>query len=50
MEEEEDLGLVKFGPGECAVEDPELKTIKARVREMDEEAEKLEMLQNEVEK
>jgi len=32
------------------MEDPELEAIKARVREMEEEAEKLKMLQSEVEK
>ncbi|XP_055086205.1 polyadenylate-binding protein 2 isoform X1 [Periophthalmus magnuspinnatus] len=36
--------------GEAAIEDPELEAIKARVREMEEEAEKLKELQNEVEK
>jgi len=36
--------------GESAIEDPELEAIKARVREMEEEAEKLKELQNEVEK
>ncbi|KAM4810657.1 polyadenylate-binding protein 2-B isoform 1-T1 [Rhinophrynus dorsalis] len=46
MEEEEtgDLGA------DPAIEDPELEAIKARVREMEEEAEKLKELQNEVEK
>lgn len=32
------------------VDDPELEAIKARVREMEEEAEKLKQLQNEVDK
>uniref|UniRef100_A0A8C5QLM2 RRM domain-containing protein n=1 Tax=Leptobrachium leishanense TaxID=445787 RepID=A0A8C5QLM2_9ANUR len=36
--------------GDQAIEDPELEAIKARVREMEEEAEKLKELQNEVEK
>ncbi|KTF83854.1 hypothetical protein cypCar_00033541 [Cyprinus carpio] len=36
--------------GEAAIDDPELEAIKARVREMEEEAEKLKELQNEVEK
>lgn len=35
------------GPG---TDDPELEAIKARVREMEEEAEKLKQLQNEVDK
>ncbi|XP_041094717.1 polyadenylate-binding protein 2 [Polyodon spathula] len=39
-----------LGEGEAAIEDPELEAIKARVREMEEEAEKLKELQNEVEK
>nr|CAG4636590.1 EOG090X0FQT [Eubosmina coregoni] len=36
--------------GDSMMEDPELEAIKARVREMEEEAEKLKMLQSEVEK
>ncbi|KAG9486930.1 hypothetical protein GDO78_007018 [Eleutherodactylus coqui] len=46
MEEEEPGELV----GDPAIEDPELEAIKARVREMEEEAVKLKELQNEVEK
>ncbi|XP_006818400.1 polyadenylate-binding protein 2-B-like isoform X2 [Saccoglossus kowalevskii] len=38
------------GVAEEGVEDPELEAIKARVREMEEEAEKLKEMQNEVEK
>nr|CAG4638796.1 EOG090X0FQT [Cyclestheria hislopi] len=38
------------GDGDHLMEDPELEAIKARVREMEEEAEKLKMLQSEVEK
>uniref|UniRef100_A0A8C4NHW5 Poly(A) binding protein, nuclear 1 n=1 Tax=Eptatretus burgeri TaxID=7764 RepID=A0A8C4NHW5_EPTBU len=38
------------GGEEPTVEDPELEAIKARVREMEEEAEKLKEMQNEVEK
>jgi len=38
------------GDGDSMMEDPELEAIKARVREMEEEAEKLKMLQSEVEK
>lgn len=51
LEEEE---LEEEEPGELggdpAIEDPELEAIKARVREMEEEAVKLKELQNEVEK
>ncbi|XP_043540865.1 polyadenylate-binding protein 2, partial [Chiloscyllium plagiosum] len=51
-------GLDESGDGAAAdglddsamIEDPELEAIKARVREMEEEAEKLKELQNEVEK
>ncbi|XP_004609524.2 polyadenylate-binding protein 2 isoform X1 [Sorex araneus] len=50
QEEEEEPGLVEGDPGDGAIEDPELEAIKARVREMEEEAEKLKELQNEVEK
>ena len=50
QEEEEESGLVEGDPGDGAIEDPELEAIKARVREMEEEAEKLKELQNEVEK
>ncbi|KAM5235505.1 polyadenylate-binding protein 2 [Ctenodactylus gundi] len=50
QEEEEEPGLVESDPGDGAIEDPELEAIKARVREMEEEAEKLKELQNEVEK
>uniref|UniRef100_A0A8C6HE07 Polyadenylate-binding protein 2 n=1 Tax=Mus spicilegus TaxID=10103 RepID=A0A8C6HE07_MUSSI len=50
QEEEEEPGLVEADPGDGAIEDPELEAIKARVREMEEEAEKLKELQNEVEK
>uniref|UniRef100_A0A1D5QGV1 Polyadenylate-binding protein 2 n=1 Tax=Macaca mulatta TaxID=9544 RepID=A0A1D5QGV1_MACMU len=45
-EEEEELGLVEGDPGYGAIEDQELETIKTRVREMEEEAEKLKELQN----
>lgn len=38
------------GQDEAGLEDPELEAIKARVREMEEEAEKLKQLQSEVEK
>nr|CAG4648315.1 EOG090X0FQT [Moina brachiata] len=38
------------GDGDSMMEDPELEAIKARVKEMEEEAEKLKMLQSEVEK
>nr|CAG4640444.1 EOG090X0FQT [Daphnia pulex] len=38
------------GDTDSMMEDPELEAIKARVREMEEEAEKLKMLQSEVEK
>lgn len=38
------------GLGDSAIEDPELEAIKARVREMEEEAEKIRQMQNEVEK
>ncbi|CAN0066466.1 polyadenylate-binding protein 2 isoform X2 [Petromyzon marinus] len=38
------------GVDDSTVEDPELEAIKARVREMEEEAEKLKAMQNEVEK
>jgi polyadenylate-binding protein 2 len=41
-----DVSLV----GSNAVDDPELEAIKARVREMEEEAEKLKQLQSEVDK
>ncbi|XP_064359446.1 polyadenylate-binding protein 2 [Dromaius novaehollandiae] len=47
---EEEAGLGDGDPGDSAIEDPELEAIKARVREMEEEAEKLKELQNEVEK
>ncbi|XP_039201486.1 polyadenylate-binding protein 2 isoform X1 [Crotalus tigris] len=47
---EEEAGLGEGDPGDSAIEDPELEAIKARVREMEEEAEKLKELQNEVEK
>nr|AAI33552.1 PABPN1 protein [Bos taurus] len=50
QEEEEESGQVEGDPGDGAIEDPELEAIKARVREMEEEAEKLKELQNEVEK
>uniref|UniRef100_A0A8B9XJX2 Polyadenylate-binding protein 2 n=1 Tax=Bos mutus grunniens TaxID=30521 RepID=A0A8B9XJX2_BOSMU len=50
QEAEEESGLVEGDPGDGAIEDPELEAIKARVREMEEEAEKLKELQNEVEK
>ncbi|XP_014677352.1 PREDICTED: polyadenylate-binding protein 2-like [Priapulus caudatus] len=38
------------GDNDQSVDDPELEAIKARVREMEEEAEKLKQMQNEVEK
>jgi polyadenylate-binding protein 2 len=38
------------GHGDSTIEDPELEAIKARVREMEEEAEKIRQMQNEVEK
>ncbi|KYN09956.1 Polyadenylate-binding protein 2 [Trachymyrmex cornetzi] len=41
---------VKRDLGEANVDDPELEAIKARVREMEEEAEKLKQLQSEVDK
>ncbi|XP_062066793.1 POTE ankyrin domain family member B-like [Lepus europaeus] len=44
---EEELGLVEGDPGDSAIEDPELEAIKALVREVEEEAEKLKELQNE---
>ncbi|XP_053324085.1 polyadenylate-binding protein 2 isoform X1 [Spea bombifrons] len=54
LEELEEEELEEEEPGEIsgdpAIEDPELEAIKARVREMEEEAEKLKELQNEVEK
>ncbi|XP_030042898.1 polyadenylate-binding protein 2 isoform X2 [Microcaecilia unicolor] len=53
LEELEDEDIEEEEPGEIgdpAIEDPELEAIKARVREMEEEAEKLKELQNEVEK
>ncbi|KAE8633464.1 hypothetical protein XENTR_v10001890 [Xenopus tropicalis] len=54
LEELEDEELEEEEPGELTgdqtIEDPELEAIKARVREMEEEAEKLKELQNEVEK
>uniref|UniRef100_A0A8C5PJ05 RRM domain-containing protein n=1 Tax=Leptobrachium leishanense TaxID=445787 RepID=A0A8C5PJ05_9ANUR len=54
LEELEEEELEEEEPGELtgdqAIEDPELEAIKARVREMEEEAEKLKELQNEVEK
>ncbi|KAG8455414.1 hypothetical protein GDO86_001559 [Hymenochirus boettgeri] len=54
LEELEDEELEEEEPGELSgdqtIEDPELEAIKARVREMEEEAEKLKELQNEVEK
>uniref|UniRef100_A0A2K6Q963 RRM domain-containing protein n=1 Tax=Rhinopithecus roxellana TaxID=61622 RepID=A0A2K6Q963_RHIRO len=49
QEEEKEPGLVEGDPGVGAIEDPELEAIKGRVREMEEEAEKLKELQNEVE-
>ncbi|KAJ8797770.1 hypothetical protein J1605_016972 [Eschrichtius robustus] len=42
--------MVEGDPGDGAIEDPELEAIKARVREREEEAEKLKELQNDVEK
>uniref|UniRef100_A0A8V5GDC2 Uncharacterized protein n=2 Tax=Melopsittacus undulatus TaxID=13146 RepID=A0A8V5GDC2_MELUD len=48
--EEEEAALGDGDNGDAAIEDPELEAIKARVREMEEEAEKLKELQNEVEK
>ncbi|XP_062916182.1 polyadenylate-binding protein 2 [Mobula hypostoma] len=56
--EEPHRGLDESGDGAATdglddsamIEDPELEAIKARVREMEEEAEKLKELQNEVEK
>ncbi|CAJ0949582.1 unnamed protein product [Ranitomeya imitator] len=45
--EEEEAGEIG---GDPAIDDPELEAIKARVREMEEEAVKLKELQNEVEK
>lgn len=45
-EESGDVGMAE----DQAVDDPELEAIKARVREMEEEAEKLKQLQNEVDK
>ncbi|XP_075425187.1 polyadenylate-binding protein 2 [Ascaphus truei] len=54
LEEPEEEELEEEEPGELGgdpnIEDPELEAIKARVREMEEEAEKLKELQNEVEK
>lgn len=53
LEELEEEELEEEEPGELGgptIEDPELEAIKARVREMEEEAEKLKELQNEVEK
>ncbi|CAH2294452.1 polyadenylate-binding 2 [Pelobates cultripes] len=54
LEELEEEELEEEEPGELSgdqtIEDPELEAIKARVREMEEEAEKLKELQNEVEK
>lgn len=50
-EEEQALGNGEGGgDGGAAVEDPELEAIKARVREMEEEAERLRQMQSEVEK
>jgi len=50
-EEEQALGNGESsGDGGAAVEDPELEAIKARVREMEEEAERLRQMQSEVEK
>ena len=49
-QEEKEPGLVEGDPGDGAIEDPELEAIKARVREREEEAEKLKELQNDVEK
>uniref|UniRef100_A0A2K6MS54 Polyadenylate-binding protein 2 n=1 Tax=Rhinopithecus bieti TaxID=61621 RepID=A0A2K6MS54_RHIBE len=49
QEEEKEPGLVEGDPGDGAIEDPELEAIKGRVREMEEEAEKLKELHNEVE-
>jgi len=51
-EEEQALGAngEASGEGGAAVEDPELEAIKARVREMEEEAERLRQMQSEVEK
>ncbi|XP_044130339.1 polyadenylate-binding protein 2 [Bufo gargarizans] len=54
LEEMEEEEMEEEEPGELgpdpAIEDPELEAIKARVREMEEEAVKLKELQNEVEK
>ncbi|XP_075685018.1 polyadenylate-binding protein 2 [Rhinoderma darwinii] len=54
LEELEEEEMEEDDPGELgedpAIEDPELEAIKARVREMEEEAVKLKELQNEVEK
>ncbi|XP_073431489.1 polyadenylate-binding protein 2 isoform X1 [Dendrobates tinctorius] len=54
LEELEEEELEEEEPGEIggdpAIDDPELEAIKARVREMEEEAVKLKELQNEVEK
>ncbi|KAK2090678.1 Polyadenylate-binding protein 2 [Saguinus oedipus] len=49
-QEEKELGLVEGDPGDGATEDPELEAVKARVREVEEAAEKPRELQNEVEK
>uniref|UniRef100_A0A2I3G051 Polyadenylate-binding protein 2 n=1 Tax=Nomascus leucogenys TaxID=61853 RepID=A0A2I3G051_NOMLE len=48
QEEEEEPGLVEGDLEDGAIEDPELEAIKARVREMEEEAEKLKELHNEM--
>lgn len=46
-----DEAMLNDTDGDCAGDnDPELEAIKARVREMEEEAEKLKQLQNEVDK
>ncbi|XP_069113470.1 polyadenylate-binding protein 2-like [Argopecten irradians] len=45
-----DVDTTSTNHDESAVEDPELEAIKARVKEMEEEAEKLKEMQNEVEK
>ncbi|XP_022094500.1 polyadenylate-binding protein 2-B-like [Acanthaster planci] len=49
-DEETSQGLQSPGADETGVEDAELEAIKARVREMEEEAEKLKEMQSEVEK
>uniref|UniRef100_A0A2I3RGP7 Polyadenylate-binding protein 2 n=1 Tax=Pan troglodytes TaxID=9598 RepID=A0A2I3RGP7_PANTR len=50
QEEGEEPGPVEGDPGDGAIEDPVLEAIKAGVREVDEEAEKLKELQNDAEK